>query len=116
MTLSEQQRLFAKLIGQFIVWIYEQPGYEVTGGEWQRTQPQAEANAASGAGIANSLHLLRLALDLNLFVNGAYQADTELYRPLGDHWKSMHSLARWGGDFTTRPDGNHFSLEWGGVR
>lgn len=115
MTLSEQQRLFSKLLGQFLVWIYDN-GFEVTGGEWQRSEAQAAANAASGAGISNSLHLKRLAVDLNLFVNGVYHNDTAAYRPLGEQWKGMHELCRWGGDFTSRPDGNHFSLEWEGVR
>lgn len=116
MTLGEKQRLFMKLLGQFLVWIYAQPGLEVTGGELLRMQAQALANAVSGAGIPNSLHLLKLAIDLQLFVNGAYQKDTEAYKALGTYWKTLHPLARWGGDFTSRPDGNHFSLEHMGVR
>lgn len=116
MTLGEKQRLFAKLLGQFLIWIYEQPGFEVSGGEWERSQAQADANAASGAGISNSLHLKRLAVDLNFFINGVYQDQTEAYRPLGEHWKTLDPLCRWGGDFQTRPDGNHFSLEHEGVR
>ena len=115
MTLSKKQRLFSKLLGQFLVWIYSQ-GYEVTGGEWMRTQAQADANAASGAGISRSLHLKRLAVDLNLFVNGTYKTDTIAYSALGTYWKSLHPLARWGGDFQARPDGNHFSLEHEGVK
>ena len=116
MTLSEQQRLFMRLMGEFLVWIFQQPGMEVVGGELQRMQAQADANAASGAGISNSLHIKCLALDLMLFLNGVYKTDTESYRPLGEKWKSMHPLCRWGGDFHTRPDGDHFSMEWQGVR
>lgn len=119
MTLGEKQRLFMHLLGQFLVWIYES-GYTVTGGELERSQAQADANAASGAGISNSLHLKRLAIDLNLFLlrdgRWEYQNMTEAYRPLGEKWKSMHPLARWGGDFSSRPDGNHFSFEHEGVR
>ncbi len=37
------------------------------------------------------------------------------YKVLGDKWKTMHSLARWGGDFR-RADGGHFSLEHNGVK
>lgn len=116
MTLGEKQRLFAKLLGDFLVWIFTEPGRGVTGGEWERSQAQADANAASGAGISNSLHLKRIAVDLNLFLNGEYQNMTEAYRELGEHWKSLHPLCRWGGDFQTRPDGNHFSIEHEGVR
>lgn len=119
MTLGEKQRLFMQLLGQFLIWIHGS-GYAVTGGELERSQAQADANAASGVGISNSLHLKRLAIDLNLFlrVEGQweYQQLSEAYQPLGEKWKSMHELCRWGGDFQTRPDGNHFSLEHEGVR
>lgn len=114
MTLGEQQRLFARLVGELIVWIYAN-GYEVTFGEAFRTADQAALNASHGTGISNSLHTQRLAIDLNLFIGGNYQAVSAMYKPLGDHWKTMHSLARWGGDFS-RPDGNHFSIEHNGVR
>jgi hypothetical protein len=115
MTTGDKQRLFMKLLGEFLVWLYKE-GYEVTGGELQRSEEQAKANAASGSGIARSLHLIRLAIDLNLFINGAYQSDSAAYAPLGAKWKSMHPLCRWGGDFKDaqgrpKPDGNHFSLE-----
>ena len=113
MTLGEHQRLFMRLLGEFLVWIYQQPYFEVAGGELERSKAQAEANAASGAGISNSLHLLKLAIDLALFISGIYQTDSEAYRPLGEKWKSMHPLCRWGGDFS-KPDGNHFSIEFQG--
>jgi hypothetical protein len=115
MTLSEKQRLFARLLGEFLVWIFQQPGYEVVGGEWQRTKEQAALNAAKGTGIANSLHELLLACDLSFFLNGVYQTESEAYRPLGEKWESMHELCRWGGRFS-KPDGDHFSIEHNGVR
>jgi hypothetical protein len=114
-TLGEKQRLFMRLFGEFLVWIYQQPGHEVTAGELLRTQAQADANANSGTGISNSNHLLKLAGDLNLFIDGVYQTDSVTYKLLGEKWESMHPLCRWGGRFS-RPDGNHFSLEHNGVR
>ncbi len=63
MTLGEKQRLFARLVGEWIVWAYAE-GYEITFGEAQRSIAQAVANARSGSGIANSLHLIRLALEV----------------------------------------------------
>ena len=114
MTLSEKQRLFMRLLGRFLTWIYQE-GYEVIGGELQRGKLQAEANAASGVGIANSLHLKCLAIDLSLIVNGKYKTDTLAYSALGAYWKALHPLARWGGDFS-KPDGGHFSIEHEGVR
>ena len=109
MTLGEKQRLFMRLLGEFLVWVFQQPGYAVAGGELERSKAQALTNAASGAGIANSLHLLRLAIDLLLFIDGVYQTDSAAYKAMGEKWKSMHPLCRWGGDFS-KPDGNHFSL------
>lgn len=115
MTLREKQSLFCTLVAKLIVWCYAN-GYELTFGEILRTSAQAIANASSGAGISNSLHLLALAVDFHLFKDGVYLADTASYKSLGDYWKSLHPLCRWGGDFSSRPDGNHFSLEHNGVK
>lgn len=114
MTLGEKQRLFTKLVAKLILWSYEN-GYELTFGETLRTAQQAAENAQTGAGIKRSLHLVRLAVDLNLFRDGRYRTDSEDYKALGDYWKSLDPLCRWGGDFS-KPDGNHFSLEHEGVR
>jgi hypothetical protein len=113
MTLREQQSLFVKLIGTFIEWVY-QNGYELTFSEAYRSPQEAALDAQTGAGIANSLHTQRLAIDLNLFRNGVLLASVDDYRPLGDYWKGMHELARWGGDFS-RPDADHFSLTYNGI-
>lgn len=112
MTLSEKQHLFAVKIAQLILWADER-GYRLTLGEAWRTPEQAARNAKSGTGIAHSLHTLRLALDLNLFINGEYQTGSAAYLPLGEYWESLGGA--WGGRFS-RPDGNHFSLEHQGVR
>lgn len=113
-TLGEKQRLFAYNQGKFIIWCYTH-GYELTFGEAERTAEQAKLNALHGTGIANSLHMRRLAVDWNLFIGGVYQTMSEAYRPLGEYWKSLHPLNRWGGDFS-KPDGNHFSMEHDGIR
>lgn len=113
MTLSEKQQLFTVMIAQLIYWADER-GYRLTFGEAYRTPEQATRNAKTGAGIANSLHTQRLAVDFNLFINGQYQTQTEAYLPLGEFWESIGGS--WGGRFKSRPDGNHFSLEHNGVR
>ena len=113
MTLSQKQRLFTKLVGQLITWSYAH-GYELTFGDAYRTPEQAAANASAGKGIKASLHTIRLAVDLNLFINGEYRTRTEDYKPLGDFWTSLDPLCRWGGNFS-KPDGNHFSLFHEGV-
>lgn len=120
MTLGEKQRLFPQLVAQLIHYAYAS-GYELTFGDAYRSPQQAAANAASGTGIANSLHTQRLAIDLNLFKGGVYLTRSEDYRMLGEYWKGLHPDCAWGGDFKDarglpRPDGNHFSITHNGIR
>ena len=110
MTLRQKQSLFARMVALLILKAYEM-GYEITFGEAWRTPEQAQRNAAAGRGISNSLHIDRLAIDLNLFKDGKFLTSTEAHRPLGEWWEQQHPLARWGGRFN---DGNHYSLEHGG--
>ena len=114
MTLGEQQRRFTELVGRLILWAYAN-GYELTFGDAYRSPEQAALNAKTGAGISNSLHTKRLAVDFNLFIDGLYQTTSESHRPLGEYWKSLDPLCRWGGDFR-KPDGNHYSMEFQGVQ
>lgn len=91
-------------------------GFDVTLGEAWRTPQQAEWDAQHGTGIAHSLHIERLAIDLNCFRAGIYITDGTQLAPLGKWWKSLGPNYRWGGDFTHVPaDGNHFSLSPDGV-
>ena len=90
-------------------------GYTVTLGEAYRTPEQALLNAQHGTGIVHSLHTLRLAIDLNFFKAGGYVADGSQLADVGAWWKTLGPMYRWGGDFHTRPDGNHFSLSPDGV-
>ena len=99
-----------------MLWINEQPGCEVAFGQVTRTKEEANANAASGAGIRNSLHLLGLAADLLLYKDGKYQTDSEAYKFAGGYWKTLGGDHCWGGDFRKRVDGNHFSIQHEGVR
>ena len=113
MTLRQQQSIFVLLVAQLILHAYKQ-GYQLTFGEAWRTPEQAKLNAARGTGISASLHIDRLAIDLNLFRDGKFLSDSSDHKALGDYWKSLHPLCRWGGDFKPKPDGNHYSMEWGG--
>jgi|SRR3990170_8306100 len=125
MTLSEKQQRFALLICSLIQWA-DKIGYKVTLGEAYRTPEQAALNAQKGTGISNSLHTIRLAIDLNLFKNGVYLTNSEDYQMLGEYWKSLDPDCAWGGDFKQfkaadgswkgGPDGNHFSLAHQGIK
>jgi hypothetical protein len=108
MTLGEKQRKFTRMIADLIWWAYAH-GFELTFAEAYRTPEQAALNAKAGKGISNSLHLDRLAVDFNLFKDGAFLTSTEDHRPLGEYWESIGGT--WGGRFN---DGNHYSLEHGG--
>lgn len=88
-------------------------GYGVTLGEAWRTPEQAAANAAKGIGISTSLHLARLAIDINLYRGGIWLQTSEAHEPLGSWWESIGGS--WGGRFA-RPDGNHYSLAHEGRR
>lgn len=111
-TLSEMQRKFVPLVAKLVEWAYAN-GYELTFGEAWRTPEQAKLNAASGAGIVHSLHIDRLAIDINLWKDGVWQQDSAAHKPLADYWVTLDPLCRWGGNFS-KPDGNHYSLEWQG--
>ena len=108
MLLSELQRLFARdtvLLFQYI----NEEGYSFTYGETMRSPEQAEIYAKSGKGIINSLHCKRLAIDINLFnEKGEYLDSSEAYLKFGCFWERLNPTNRWGGNFKSRPDGNHF--------
>ena len=106
MKLSEKQRRFTKMVGELIVWAFEND-LELTLGEVYRPQRMAEIYAMEGIGIKGSKHCSRLAIDVNLFISGKYMTKTKDYRTLGEKWKELGGI--WGGDFK-RKDGNHFEL------
>lgn len=135
MTLSEKQREFPLMLASLVTWAYGH-GYELTLGEACRSDEQSEINALGtalrarladllsaipafkrladcirnnvGSGTRTSLHGDRIAIDLNLFINGVYQTQSEAYRLLGEKWESLGGT--WGGRFFPTPDGNHFSI------
>ena len=106
MTLREKQALFVRLVAELIQYA-SSLGYELTFAEAYRSPEEAARLAASGKGIAKSLHTSRLAIDLNLFKDGKWLSSTESHAPLGHWWEERHELCRWGGRFN---DGNHYSL------
>lgn len=114
MTLSEAQRLHVRCFTNMLNWGFKN-GYEFTWSQALRTQAEALANAKSGAGIAHSLHLIRLAVDINVFKDGVYLTKVEDYKPFGDYWKAQNPLCIWGGDFAS-PDADHFSITWNGIK
>ena len=62
-----------------------------------------------GYGQKNSCHKLRLAIDLNLVIDGKLAAP-DAYAPLHDYWETI------GGSKRISDDMNHFSFEHNGFR
>ena len=108
MTLRQKQSEFAFLFAMLIVQAYKL-GYEVTLGDVHRSIVEAER-----LGFKKSLHVLKLAGDLNLFKNGRYQRSKNAHRQLGKWWEKQSTdqfTCHWGGWFG---DGNHYSIGYGG--
>lgn len=113
-TLGQRQRLFTYLAAKLITYSYEVLGEELSFGDAYR-DPRAygEVGVKKLYSSANSAHKSRLALDLNIVTNGVYEASEGAHRQLGEYWKGLHPLCRWGGDFKIK-DFNHYSMEWQG--
>ena len=119
MKLSILQMIFAQNVAKLIQYIFQQ-GYSCTLGEALRTQEMAEIYAKRGTGIRNSLHLKKLAIDLNLFKDGVLLTASQKHKPFGDYWESLNTLNRWGGDWNGNDivdpgddDGNHYEMREG---
>lgn len=125
MTLREKQSAFILCVAKLIIKAYEL-GYELTIGEAFRTADQQSlyfegytllkigselklAASAKKSKTMNSRHMQKLAIDLNLFINGEYRSDKEAYKELAKYWKGLHpdnvSGYDWGWDF------NHFEMK-----
>lgn len=111
MTLGQKQRQFTRLIGLLIEYAYQE-GYEMTFGDAYR-DPRVfgKVGEKRSYSSASSNHKSRLAVDFNLFKDGAFLTTTEDHLPLGEYWESLGGS--WGGRFN---DGNHYSFEHQGRR
>lgn len=133
MTLVDQQWKFLQHVAALIDFAATK-GMVLTGDELERSEVEAYINscpagssltitsptgesfhfaeAVGGKGIAKSLHRQRLAIDLNLIIDGALARTVDDYRPLGEYWESLDPQNRWGGKFVhPRPDADHFERQ-----
>lgn len=107
------QKEFARLLPSLLNKAFEL-GHDVTLGDaFRDPRLHGAMGVKMGYGHPRSAHKLRIAIDLNLFIGGEYRSRTEDHRELGEWWEKQHPLARWGGRFG---DGNHYSLEYEGVK
>lgn len=110
MTLREKQSIFANMVAE-LIFQAQSMGFAVTLAEVYRSKEEAERLHKLGKGIKNSLHTVRLAIDLNLFKDGKYLDKTEDHKLLGEWWEQQSFgdiKCAWGGRFG---DGNHYSFE-----
>lgn len=109
MSLVQQQAAFLLDVGRLVQYATDQ-GWTVTAGELYRTPEQQELYVKTGRSkTMNSLHLQRLAIDLNFFRDGKLVYDKQLLAPLGAYWETLNPLNSWGGNGVTLVDVPHFS-------
>ena len=110
MKLSEKQRRFTLMVAELILFAYARE-MELTMGEAFRTDEQQKLHIKSGASrVKRSRHQERLAVDINLFINGRYVRDKEKYRALGEKWELVGG--RWGGRFGLKPEEYSKRVGW----
>ena len=102
----EQQWKFLLDIKELLIEI-EQRGFTATGGELWRTPEQQAIYFEKGLSkTKNSMHLKRLALDLNFFKDGKLVNDVKTLKPIGEYWEGLDPINRWGGSWGW--DSGHF--------
>lgn len=107
MSLRKDRCEFTKCICQLVLFAYNM-GYEAS---FDEVTEKITKKDPTSDHMPHSNHHVGLAADINLFRNGVYLKNTEDHAILGAKWKTMHPLARWGGDWG---DGNHYSFEYMG--
>lgn len=106
MKLGPRQELFIRLVHKLWAKAWEL-GYEIRGGELQRTPEQQKIYIETGRSwTMKGEHLNKCAIDCHFTKNG------EVFYPqeLGDYWESLHPACSWGGNWSTKKDGPHFEL------
>lgn len=109
-TLRTKQSIFLQNVAKLIIYANTLPGYELTGGElWRTAEQQAIYLAKRLSKTKYSRHQDRLAIDLNVFINGEYRTDKAAFKPLAEYWKSLNvnndSGYYWDWDY------NHFEMK-----
>lgn len=98
MSLLQEQMKFTHHVALLFAKAW-QLGLEFSIGEVLRTPEQQQIYLETGRSkTSNSMHLKKLAIDLNLFKDGSSCTVDEI-RPLGKYWESLDALNRWGGSW-----------------
>lgn len=91
-------------------------GYKV-----RRAWAYRDKITARRLGMESSLHTQKLAQDYDLFsTDGKWLKKSKDHAELGNFWKNLSGVYEgtrlefvWGGDWKSKPDGNHYSIRLG---
>lgn len=106
---------FTRAIAALVTWADTDPamsGYEVAFGEGYVALTDAADGDYDGPHMKDGGHYTGLGMDLLVYNHiGVPIRDSAhpAYQRLGEKWRRIHYLARWGGDFA-KVDANHFSF------
>lgn len=108
MSLSDIQFNFLKDVAKLILFI-EWNNDKVTGGElWRPDEMQKIYLERKKTTVKYSNHQDKLAIDLNIFVNGNLTYKKSALQKYGNFWENLNPKNKWGGNFKNFMDSNHF--------
>lgn len=108
MTLGKNQELFMKDLNLLLTYIHTL-GFDVRGGELQRTKEQQEIYVKQGKSkTRNSMHIKKTAIDLFIFKDGYWIDKQDDLQKIGDFWENLSKENRWGGNWKNFKDIPHF--------
>lgn len=116
MTKNDARILFLRCMAKFVL-AAEQENIRFLVYTFHRTAAeQAQKFNERKSQVTYSQHQDWLAIDIVLLGDGdeAVWTDHPQYRRLGQIWRGLHPLCRWGGDWKTLKDFGHFEIsrEW----
>ncbi len=110
MSLSDYQHIFIYNVAKLIIFA-ETQDIKLTGGELYRTKYQQEEYLRTGKSkTMKSKHLKRLAIDLNIFIDGKLTYNKEQISVLGEYWELLNEHNRSGMNFKYFYDPCHFEM------
>lgn len=87
-------------------------GIGLTFGDAYREKDRQKRLIALGLSwTMDSMHLKRLAVDFNFFIDGELTYEKSKLQELGDYWESLDPANRWGGNWSKKKrDTPHFEM------
>jgi len=116
MRFSEKQAIFLRNFALLILYINSNKNWYSTAGELLRTVDQQRIYLKTGyTRTLKSLHLIKMAGDLNIFIYGIYANAKQFpdeFRKIGEYWQSINKANEWGGRFGVEPRDYKTKIGW----